>query len=103
MLLSKKSAGRSDLDAPRAARRMGWLGAGESDKRGDTGGENHEQQTDDDLVGCLRIVALPIPNNGPAGAEIHDPQPQKAYDGADGSDDLRHVADVVEQLLNGIG
>lgn len=76
------------------------LGRGEGDEGGDRGGEDHEEQPDDHLVGSFRIVALPVPDDRPRGTHVHYPQAEEAYDSGDGRDDLRHIADVVEQLLD---
>lgn len=75
---------------------------GESDECGDAGGEHDEQQTDDNLVGGFWIVALPVPDDRPRAAHVHDAQPDEPDNGCDGRDDLRHVPNIVKQVLNGL-
>lgn len=74
---------------------------GEADERGHAGGEDHEQQTDHDLVGGLRVIAFPVADDRPRAAHVHDAEPDEADDGRDRRDELRHVTHIAEQVLNG--
>lgn len=74
----------------------------ERDQGGHAGGEDDEEQPDDDLIGCLWIVLLEITDNGPRAAEVHDAEAEETDDGGDGRDDLRHILDVAEQILDGL-
>lgn len=73
---------------------------GKADERGDAGSEDDEQQTDDDLIGGFRIVALPVADQGPAGTHVHHAQADEPDHGCDGRDDLRHIPNISEQVLN---
>jgi len=78
------------------------LRAGEGDEGGDTGREDDEQQTDDDLVGGFGIVALPVADQRPAAPHIHDAQTDEADYGGNRRDDLGDIPDIIEQLGNKI-
>src|SRR5690606_25368398 len=69
---------------------------GKADERGDAGSEDDEQQTDDDLIGGFRIVALPVADQGPAGTHVHHAQADEPDHGCDGRDDLRHIPNISE-------
>lgn len=69
---------------------------GESDERGDAGGEDDEDQTHNHVVGGLGIVSFPIADNWPAGTEVHDAQSDETDDGDDRRNRLRRVPNVVE-------
>lgn len=38
---------------------------GESNERGDAGGEDDEEQTHNHLIGSFGIILLPVPHDGP--------------------------------------
>lgn len=43
---------------------------------------------------------LPVPDDRPRGTHVHDAEPKETDDSGDGGDDLRHITDVGEQLLD---
>lgn len=73
---------------------------GESDERGDAGSENDEEQPDNHLIGGFWVVLLPVADQGPAAADVHHAQADEPDHGCDRRDDLRHIPNISEQVLN---
>src|SRR5690554_3266909 len=61
----------------------------ERDEAGDGGRGDDEEQAHDHLVGGARVVLLPLPDDWPRGAHVHQAQSNKPEEGGHGSDDLR--------------
>lgn len=74
---------------------------GEGDERGDAGGKNDEEQSYNHLIGGFWIVFLPVADQGPAAADVHDAEADESNYGGDGRDELRHILNISEQGLNG--
>lgn len=73
---------------------------GEGDERGDAGSEHDEEQPDNHLIGGFWVVLLPVADQGPAAADVHHAQADEPDHGCDRRDDLRHIPNISEQILN---